>query len=41
MSAFGGKADIRWQQQNQYRAPTCLHDLYELYAFQPRVSVFE
>jgi len=41
MSAFGGKADIRRQQQNQHRAPACLHDQRELYAFQPRVSELE
>jgi len=41
MSAIGGNPDIRWQQQNQHRAPACLHDLYELYAFQPRVSELE
>jgi hypothetical protein len=41
MSAIGGKAGIRWQQQNQHRAPAGVHDLYELYAFPPRVSELE
>ena len=41
MSAIGGKADIRHQQVSPLDQETLpLHDLYELYAFQPRVSEF-